>query len=234
MFGYTTNDTGSTATQGTEFPNNGNSPVTYGSEVDPSVDQGLLVAADPTQPVTLLEAAAFHQQYVTVDAVVGTVGEGVSLESETGNTVTITTDAATTFKVGNQVTISGDLNGYNGTFTILSVPTANSFTYTDSIANLPTYATAATQPQSGYYLVGGHTKFLYKDQPNNGQSVFPLLTNDSFTTVQTSFTPTGAFGLNLDGEKSQDSANPGKPALQHQRPRASFLAGSGRQRKRRP
>ena len=47
LFGYTTNTTGAASMQGTEFPNNGNTPVTYGSEVDPSTNQGLLVAADP-------------------------------------------------------------------------------------------------------------------------------------------------------------------------------------------
>jgi len=60
LLGYSTNDTGSASTQGTELLNNGNTPVLYGSEVDPSTDQGLLVAADPSQPVGLIEAAAYH------------------------------------------------------------------------------------------------------------------------------------------------------------------------------
>jgi hypothetical protein len=52
--------------------------------------------------------------------------------TESGNTVTITTNAGHGFTVGQTVVISGvTLSGYNGTFTITSVPTSNSFTYTD-------------------------------------------------------------------------------------------------------
>ena len=73
----------------------------------------------------------------------------------------------------------------------------------------PTSATAAHAAAIGLVSCrAGHIKFLYRDQVNNGQSVFPLLTTDSFTTVQTTFSPTGPFGLDLDGQKSQDSANP--------------------------
>jgi fibronectin type 3 domain-containing protein len=208
LLGYTTNDTGAASTQGTELLNNGNTVIMYGSEVDPSTDQGLLVAADPTQPVSLLEAAAFHQQYQTVTATVGTTTYGIQSASESGTTVTITTTGPNPFKPGNQVTIAGvAVAGYNGTFTILATPTPSTFTYTAK-AGLAASATAPTSPQSGWYAVGSTSShYLFRDQANNGQSVFPLSTNDSYSTVQTSFTPTGAFGLSLDGEKSQDSLN---------------------------
>ena len=56
---------------------------------------------------------------------------------ESGNTVTITTTAGHGFSVGQTVVISGvGVNGYNGTFTILSVPTGTTFTYNDSTGNL--------------------------------------------------------------------------------------------------
>src|SRR5438034_152804 len=57
--------------------------------------------------------------------------------------------------------------------------------------------------QAGWYPSGSSAKILYKDQPNNGQAIFPKLTS-----TKTTFTPTGAFGLFLDGEYSQDSKNP--------------------------
>jgi len=57
--------------------------------------------------------------------------------SETGNTVTITTTAPHGFQVGQTVTISSVLAaGYNGAFTIATVPSPNTFTYYDPIANL--------------------------------------------------------------------------------------------------
>ena len=61
--------------------------------------------------------------------------------TEDGNTVTIATGAtgAThTLQPGDVVTISGVANaGYNGTFTVTSVPSTRSFTYTNPISGLP-------------------------------------------------------------------------------------------------
>ncbi len=57
--------------------------------------------------------------------------------TESGNTATITTTAAHTLVAGESVTISGVAEaGYNGTFTVLAVPTATTFTYTNPTAGL--------------------------------------------------------------------------------------------------
>jgi uncharacterized repeat protein (TIGR01451 family) len=57
--------------------------------------------------------------------------------TEVGNTVTITTAAAHGYAVGQQVTISGvGVAGYNGTFTITSIPTTTTFTYTAAATGL--------------------------------------------------------------------------------------------------
>ncbi len=60
---------------------------------------------------------------------------------EFGNTVTISTGAAGsthTLQPGDVVTIAGVANGgYNGTFTVLSVPTTRSFTYFNPVSGLP-------------------------------------------------------------------------------------------------
>jgi autotransporter-associated beta strand protein len=76
-------------------------------------------------------------------------GEGVFVHStyaalaasngatETGNTVTVTTTAAHGFRVGQPVVVAGvGVAGYNGTFTLLSVPTSTTFTYTASSTGL--------------------------------------------------------------------------------------------------
>jgi fibronectin type 3 domain-containing protein len=211
LWGYGINDSGSTSTNGTEFPNNGNTPVLYGSEVDPSTDQGLLVAADPTQSVSMVELAAFHSQYATPKAYVSANGNVQEVDiysiSESGSTVTVATDTAENFQVGQTVNIEsvGPL-GYDGAFTITSAPNGVTFTYTDTAGLGPTTPFAA-QAQSGWYPQGQFSNLLFKDAQNNGQSVYPNLLPDSYSTVQNSFNPTGAFGINLDGQFSQDSLN---------------------------
>ncbi len=73
----------------------------------------------------------------TVSHTSGGTATGNSGASESGNTVTITTRAAHGLQVGQSVTIDGVLdNGYNGTFTVDSVPTTNSFTYNNPTGGL--------------------------------------------------------------------------------------------------
>ena len=53
---------------------------------------------------------------------------GTGGATELGNTVTITTTLAHGFSVGQTVTITGvGVNGYDGTFTIASVPSSPAF-----------------------------------------------------------------------------------------------------------
>jgi hypothetical protein len=81
-------------------------------------------------------------------AVVGETGgarpvfPAVTAATESGSTVTITTDLPTGLSAGSSVNIkyvgvgTGAGGGYNGTFTVLTTPTATSFTYTDSNTGL--------------------------------------------------------------------------------------------------
>ena len=221
LLGYTTNDTGAASTQGTELLNNGNTIVTYGSEVDPSTDQGLLVAADPTQPVSLIEAAAFHQQYLTVTATVGMTTFGLVSASESGTTVNAITPPPAAAGFATLATRSHP-RSRNGCYRRSSRLQRHLHDYRDpdpdhvhlhggdlrarNVSHRePRRRNPVGTPSGKQWQLISH--FLFRDQPNNGQSLFPLITNDSYSTVQTSFTPTGAFGLNLDGEKSQDSLN---------------------------
>ena len=51
--------------------------------------------------------------------------------TESGTTVTITTSSATGFVVGQAITVQGVTpTGYDGTFLVTAIPTANTFTYT--------------------------------------------------------------------------------------------------------
>ncbi len=61
---------------------------------------------------------------------------GVPGATQTGNLVTITTTAAHGFNTGQLVNVSGVGTGYNGTFVIVSVPTATSFTYASPTTGL--------------------------------------------------------------------------------------------------
>ena len=57
--------------------------------------------------------------------------------TESGTTVTITTNAAHLFSVGQMAQIqSVGVSGYNGTFTILSIPSSTTFTYTAASSGL--------------------------------------------------------------------------------------------------
>ena len=71
--------------------------------------------------------------------------------TEAGNTVTITTTAGHGFTAGQTVVISGvGVAGYNGTFTIASVPQPTTFTYTDAASQRwpPRAAAPPTCPAS--------------------------------------------------------------------------------------
>ena len=87
-----------------------------------------------------------YQQASTIQplsVVIGAVPSATQLGGamEVGNTVTISTGAAGpthTLQVGDVVTIAGVAEaGYNGTFTVTSVPTSRAFTYTNPVSGLP-------------------------------------------------------------------------------------------------
>lgn len=61
----------------------------------------------------------------------------ISLISRTDNIVTATTTSAHSFIVNTPVTISGTVEGLNGSYTITSLPSANTFTYTKAGADVP-------------------------------------------------------------------------------------------------
>jgi len=57
-----------------------------------------------------------------------------------------------------------------------------------------------------WYPQGGGWQKLFQDQPGESQSLLPFLSGSS-TAASASFSPTGVFGFNIDGEDSQDKLN---------------------------
>ncbi len=103
--------------------------------------------------------------------------------TESGNTVTITTTAGQGLQVGQTISIAGvGLAGYNGDFTIASVPTVTTFTYLDS---------ASGQAASGGGMV---TVVAAAAGPLTGGS--GLLTLGATDTINTA-DANGIFGLSI-------------------------------------
>jgi hypothetical protein len=72
----------------------------------------------------------------------GDLSKSISNSARSGSTATITTSTAHGFRVGDSVTVAGT-NGnsaLHGTYTILSVPTTTTFTYTTSTSGTITSA----------------------------------------------------------------------------------------------
>jgi autotransporter-associated beta strand protein len=98
-------------------------------------DQSLgtyVYGSDTVQPTaTVSTGAALHLKPLVL---------GIAGAAENGSTVTITTPSTHTLLVGDTVQITGFTGlaaGYNGTFTVATVPTANTFTYKDNATGLP-------------------------------------------------------------------------------------------------
>jgi cyclophilin family peptidyl-prolyl cis-trans isomerase len=108
--------------------------------------------------------------------------------TESGNTVTMTTAAAHGFTVGQSVVIANvGVAGYNGTFTILSAPTATTFTYTDPMAGLlPSGSGTAAAPA----FAKNSPSLLLNEVPLNSTPVTDFPTASSKYLVINSITTT--------------------------------------------
>ncbi len=59
----------------------------------------------------------------------------------------------------------------------------------------------------GWYPQGNSIHWLFQDQTGEGQSLLPTINGSNTIPAAGSINPSGAFGFNLDGENSVDSAN---------------------------
>jgi hypothetical protein len=69
---------------------------------------------------------------------------GISSIARTSNVVTVTTATAHALSIGNTVEVEAGLSQFNGSFTVASVPTSTSFTYSLAGTNLTTTTTTGT------------------------------------------------------------------------------------------
>lgn len=76
--------------------------------------------------------------------VAGTGAKTVSNKALTSNVATLTTSAAHGFAVGSVVVVTGVDSTFNGTYTILSVPTATTFTYAKTASNVSNTSASGT------------------------------------------------------------------------------------------
>jgi autotransporter-associated beta strand protein len=120
------------------------SPNLYGTETD--IDAGWITIEDPTAlgvpipgvagtlqpPVKVASGAALH-----LKPELRTIAASPLGATEIGSTATITTTTPHELQAGDTVTVSGvGVAGYDGTFTILSVPSPTTFTYALPVTGL--------------------------------------------------------------------------------------------------
>src|SRR5262249_30944514 len=126
-----------------------------------------------TVPAGLASATGGTVDPATTTALVSTITEAptatITTATESGTTVTITTSTAHVFGAGQSVSITGSsVAGYNGTFTILAVPSVTTFTYTAA-------AGLASATGGRVTAVGGTTAWVTTKAAHGftvGQSVF--------------------------------------------------------------
>jgi hypothetical protein len=111
--------------------------------------------------------------------------------TESGTTVTITTDGASGFSSGDSVSIAGVGTGYNGVYTIGSVDTSdNTFTYTSGSSSLSTVNDhgAATTDQTTSGLLAGAQRsmvdsivYAFNQQVTLGSGAFSIALHPDIT-----------------------------------------------------
>jgi hypothetical protein len=120
----------------------------------------------------------FNNIYAGTSTAVG-IAASPNGATESGTTVTITTTAAHGMVAGQQVTIAGVTNtSYNGTYTIVSAPTATTFTYTSASSGLTGSGAGSATPLG---LCGQFptVKWAYNASTNGGKmKTSPVLSLD--------------------------------------------------------
>ena len=96
-----------------------------------------ITSVPTTTTFTYANATSTSATVGVVQSINAAIAASPTGATETGNTVTLTTTAAHGLQAGQTVYISGvGVAGYNGLFTIATVPTATTFTFTDAASGL--------------------------------------------------------------------------------------------------
>jgi len=191
-------------------PASGNSTVPAPSSTIPGAalltDGNRVVVSNPSQNQLIIATStpgieAIPQ--INISSLIG--GNGAT---ETGNTVTITTTSPHNFSAGQTVVVNGvGVAGYNGTFTVQTVPSPSVFTYNDAANSglAPSgggYASAgvasAISPDgSTIYIVAGRNLYIYKSGlPLQTRSLSGLMNPNSIQAV--SFLGNGSMAYTAD------------------------------------
>ena len=160
-----------------------------------------------------------HSAQVTLDY---GVTQTVSSISETGTTVTVATTAPHGFVAGESVTVAGFTGsggGFNSVqggnfneFIIASVPTATTFTYTDSTKNLGTAAgNTGTKATASFFNVGRGQQQSRPQRNRSQRRPGPLVTTNKGWAFITSIGGI-AGGTRSPGTITISAAGPGRPA----------------------
>jgi hypothetical protein len=149
--------------------------------------------------VVSIHAGAFNNAYFnsSTNGLPITIGTSPVGAREAGTTVTITTTTAHGFVVGENVTVAGvGVAGYNGTWTVVSVPTTTTFTYTDTTSGLAN--------SGGGLVASGSTEwFFYACGVASGGTTNPVLYRVGFNASRT-------MNATADGTTVSLSANNGE------------------------
>jgi fimbrial isopeptide formation D2 family protein len=181
-------------------------PITFDNPVLGSIPQAQPeTLGNPIPTATATFNAGGTSGRGSADATVdeGTVGANSNLiasATEAGTTVTITTVGVHNFAANETVVISGvGVSGYNGTFNILSTPTATTFTYTAGTAGLG--ASTGGTANVGIIILEPPqiTKsFGAATVPINGTTTVNFsINNPNVAVINTSFTDTLPTGLQV-------------------------------------
>lgn len=74
------------------------------------------------------------------------------------------------------------------------------------VEQIAAFHNQGTTAKTSWYNVGGSSTELFQHVPDESQSLLPQIEGTTNPAIAT-FTPSGAFGFNLDGEYSEDSRN---------------------------
>ena len=111
----------------------------------------------------------------TISAIVKTV----SNKALTSNVATLTTSDAHTYLVGDVVVVSGVDATFNGTYSIVAVPTSTTFTYAKTASNVTSAAASGSSSVSARRLYGG----AVRDASDGVFKIFKDATTKPSTTV---------------------------------------------------
>ena len=103
----------------------------------------LQVTGPVTGPATIFNETT-NETITIISSLRGVLTPTVSNKALTGNVATLTTSAAHGLLAGDQVVVSGVDSTFNGTFTILTVPTTTTLTYAKTATNVASAVATGT------------------------------------------------------------------------------------------